>query len=240
MDISSTENEIVSKKKFNLDEFDLESYDLNPLTSGLGFHHEEKKKVISQLNSEKAEILYRNRLVQASKNQSSKINHRETGLGAFYGNKVNSFKSNDLKTKKVKLRKKEFKEATRIDQFFAFIIDFLILVSSYVGILTVFVQVIGIPFEGEVIKNFLMEFKIYFISLYGMIFIFYFTLLDSFGTFGKRLKQVQLVHTASFDPPSLKQNILRAFISLMSIALLGLPFLANFQGRLSQTKLVKF
>ena len=46
--LSNQKTERTPKIELNLDEFDLDNYDLNPLTQGLGFHCVKKEKAIAQ------------------------------------------------------------------------------------------------------------------------------------------------------------------------------------------------
>ena len=44
MDSRQNREETIPEIKFNVDDFDLENYEFEPLTEGLGFHNENKKR----------------------------------------------------------------------------------------------------------------------------------------------------------------------------------------------------
>ncbi len=240
METPKEEASQVSEIRLNLDEFDLENYELSPITQGLGFHHEEKKKSFSQSTPRRVKASHIRVPTQTPLVKSFEVNNAEllasTGLEPFYGYQVSA--STD-KVKKPKAKKMKLKSAGEIDQFCAFLLDGMVLIGSYVGVISTFIFIAGLPFEWNALKPFWFDFWSYFISVLGMIFLFYFTLLDSAGTFGKSLMSLRLINVSDSRPSSLKQNFIRAFVSLMGLALLGFPLLVDFQGKLSHTKLVK-
>ena len=159
---------------------------------------------------------------------------------SIFQQEASSSFSSGRKFKEVgKLKKDRLKNAREVDQLCAFFIDSMIIVGTYLGIMWIFISIVGFPFEWKTLKAFGPKFWPYIGLLSVSIFLFYFTLLDSAGTVGKRFMGLQLIDSKSSKTTNLKQNFFRALISLLCLTFLGFPFLVNFQDKISNTKLVE-
>ncbi len=242
------------KMKLDLDEFDLENYELGPLTQGLGLHSVKKKKSVAQfspkrtetaLNQISASTQQNNLYPQVPLKKLSEMRHtkpleptlvrRHPQQQVFHS----SFSDHKRLNKTRELQENKLREVGEVDQFCAFFIDVVVLLGVYSGMIMAFTLIAGIPYEWKVLRVFWFQFWPYFSLLGISIFLFYFTLLDSGGTPGKRIIGLRSVGTKDFKTTNLQQNFCRSFVTLLSFILFGLPFLVDFQGKASHTKLVK-
>ncbi len=76
--------------------------------------------------------------------------------------------------------------------------------------------------------------------LFLSFYLFYFTILDREGnkTFGKKIFSLKLQSKFKSNI-DLVQSFSRAFISMISFLAFGLPFILDFQGKLTDTLVVK-
>ena len=251
--LNNQKTERTPKIKLNLDEFDLDNYELNPLTQGLGFHCVKKEKAIAQPVASRVEKTlnktsvseHQNSLYpQVSLKKLSGTNYtgplKSSMSDSIFQQETCSSFSSDRKFKETgKLKKDKLKNAREVDQLCAFFIDSIIIVGTYLGIMWIFISIAGLPFEWKALKGFGPKFWPYIGLLSVSIFLFYFTLLDSAGTVGKRFMGLQLIDSKNSKTTNLKQSFFRALISLLCLVLLGFPFLVNFQDKISHTKLVE-
>ena len=110
--------------------------------------------------------------------------------------------------------------------------------AGLAGLIAAFTALARLPFEWPALKRLGLDFWPYLSGLAGLAFLFYFTLMDTCGTVGKRFLGLQLTDAAD-HPIRIPQSLSRAFISLLGLGCLGLPLIANIQGRFSGTKVVK-
>ena len=231
----------ISKGK---DEFDLESYSPNPLTEGLGFH-ERGENLEGLLKGTHR----RNRVAKIPQSSSQSLARSQK----FLGESLHSKASNTLKpfyqqqkvedttpqecagTKKQAL----WKRAGKFECFFAFFLDMIFLIMAEVVFVASFFLVARLPFNINFFKAEWHSLWPFVAVLFVAMYLLYFALLDFLGTPGKRLVRIRPIHLHTSETPSLGQNFLRALIFLLGLVPLGLPLLANLQGRLSQTRLVK-
>ena len=234
--LNNQKTERTPKINLNLDEFDLDNYELSPLTQGLGFHCVKKVRTIAQPDTgsiEKAltSDYQKNLYPQVPLRKLSEIGH---------GEPLKSRVPNSAFQQEVRIpKKKKLRNAREVDQFCAFLIDSSIVIGSYLGIMWVFISIVDIPLEWAILKAFGFQFWSYISLLSVSMFLFYFTLLDSSGTVGKRLMGLQLINLSNSKTMSLKQSFFRALASLLCLMFLGFPFLINFQDKISNTKLIE-
>ena len=75
-------------------------------------------------------------------------------------------------------------------------------------------------------------------SIFSIYYLLYFTILDLSTSPGKTIMGIRLLRTDNKNV-AVKNTFIRALISLVSSVALFLPMLLDFQGRLSDTKVVK-
>jgi len=240
---------------FNMDELDFESMDFKPVTDGLGFHHEEKKSTIIKpstalkQSNEIATQRARHQVsgVNSDLGISNPDNQREASahkseLSAFYGQ--TSTVAPQAKSTQVAQPRKQAKKVVEVElagkglQLGAWLID-LILVSLFVIVTTVLLAAVsGIDFRVLAKLVTIQDLAFFTGSLFVLFYMLYFTVLDLATTPGKSLFGITLIKADNEDV-RVSQTFTRALVTLISFLAIGLPCLIDFQGKLSDTKVVK-
>lgn len=249
-DTSSSSPKKTGSIEINLDEFIISEDSFKPMTKGLGFHHDTKRpsfkpapKEVKAFGSNKASVASSlNTLPSASiKNiiTTVNVNHMPSGLEAFYGTKPAEaqliFEERvDVKAEKILSQK----AAPQLAQFFAWVVDVLVIVSFVALTEVLLVLASGIEFRmySRLISS--NDLAIFTAAIFSIYYLLYFTILDLGSSPGKTVLGIRLTKTNGKEV-SVKHTFLRALISLVSGVALFLPMLLDFQGRLSDTKLVK-
>ncbi len=216
-------------------ELDIESFNFRPVTKGLGFHNEQKKDVVKTkvLVKEQGDISHPLKNVASlgpiSTPQEKQIFISET----VFGDVSCSYEKNDRE--QVVYKRKIVAPSF---QFTAWVVDMIIILTAYVGTFVLFSKFSGV--SGLEIKSLLYSSEniIIFVTLFSLYYISYFSVLDLAGTIGKSLLGVSVV-ACNNKNATLKQTTIRALISFISFMALGLPMILDFQGKLSDTKLVE-
>ena len=226
----------------SFDDFELNAESFKPVTKGLGFHQEQKKVSFKPSIQHKIEKTNPqaplHNLLRTNENKIK--NQAPSGLEAFYGVKPAPIQEKMLPEKETILSKptKVFKDAAQSDQFIAWIIDIFLIASSVVLTGTLLVLVSGISFNVMIKLVTEQDLILFGSSLFGIYYILYFTILELSTTPGKIIMNLQLVNTDQ-GPLKIKHTFTRAFVSLLSLLVFCLPMVLDFQGRLSDTKIVK-
>jgi uncharacterized RDD family membrane protein YckC len=249
MENQTTNNEQTPKDPtiaFSASEFNLEEFDFKPLNEGLGFHQEERKNGILPTKATKSQNISVTRgssipkvagLGVSNPKVADKGLQSMNALSAFY---EESQSTEQLPVEEVPVQKieKALKTAAMTKQFGAWLIDLLIVCALTVSLLALFVLVSGLSFEQfyQVIgPNDLMIFGA---SAFSIFFLSYFSILDLQTTPGKSVLKLRLVREDNADI-TLKDSFIRSFITLVSFVALGLPCFIDFQGKLTDTKVVE-
>lgn len=254
---NSTLSKITPPIKIDLDEFNISEDTFKPMTKGLGFHQDTKRpsfkpapKEVKMFGSAKSSVNQTLSSISTSigaPKTSRTTNQMPSGLEAFYGTKAtttsesqNLFEKpihakSEIKQEKVLSSKKT---APQTLQFFAWIIDILMIVSfvALTGVLLVFASGIEFTMYSRLISP--KELSIFTATIFSIYYLLYFTILELSATPGKTIFGIRLV-TNSGREVSVKHTFTRALISLFSGIALFLPMLLDFQGRLSDTKVIK-
>ncbi len=238
--------QVVKPIQVNLDEFQISEDTFKPMTKGLGFHQDNRRPAFVPSPKEKRSFSQSHTPVAqnisnglAPKHVST--NHLPSGLEAFYGNKpaqtLDSNTTLELNEKKPEFVN-SFVTATTVSQFFAWAIDVSV-IASFVA-LTGFLLVISSGIELNMYTKILTpnDMMLFSSAIFAIYYVLYFTILDLGATPGKTILAIRLV-TIDEKDVTVKNTFLRALVSLLSGIALFLPMLLDFQGRLSDTKLVK-
>ena len=240
----------------NLDEFNISEDSFKPMTKGLGFHQDQKKssfkpapketKVFGSARTQPAASVVLSSMVggQAAKFSAQ---HIPTGLEAFYGAKGNpgnqESSQKNLETKldlhsEVSEYKISTKTASGTAQFLAWTIDLLVIASFVTVTAVLLVLVSGIQFQMFLRLVSTQDLIIFNSAIFSIYYLLYFTILDLGASPGKTIMGIRLVR-ADNKNVEVKNTFTRALVSLFSSVALFLPMLLDFQGRLSDTKVVK-
>lgn len=249
---SSTKSTTPNSIQVNLDEFNISEDSFKPMTKGLGFHQEQKRTSFKPAPKEvkafgKSKTLPRAASILAPlSSQASAVaqGHTPTGLEAFYGTKGTAGpQANTLELQVEKVSEKNsskvaYKTAAGATQFLAWIIDILV-VTSFVAITgTLLVFASGIQFQilARLISS--QDLTAFTVAIFSIYYLLYFTILDLSASPGKTIMGIRLLRMDNSNV-TIKNTFTRALVSLLSSIALFLPMLLDFQGRLSDTKVVK-
>lgn len=242
--------------KIDLDEFQISEDTFKPMTRGLGFHHDTKRpsfkpapKEVKAFGSAKSPMNQSLNSMPTSIGATPKSTpnaaQMPSGLEAFYGAKPADPVAQNLFEKpiheKVEIKKEKTisaKSASQTSQLFAWVIDILVIASfvALTGALLVFASGIEFNMYSRLISP--QDLMIFGAAIFSIYYLLYFTILELSSTPGKTIFGIRLV-TSSGSEVTVKHTFTRALISLLSGVALFLPMLLDFQGRLSDTKVMK-
>lgn len=221
----------------NLDFDDSVEIEFRPITSGLGFHHDGRDRIsYAKVQGQKARtqnvpvgLKFRPQL------SAPQLPKGSSGLEAFYSKNENvkklecDFRENE---------KKEYQDAGYLQRIFSHFID-LIFVITLTALLPFGMFAASRIGLGQIISSLQsLEMITYGICFFTVLYFLYFSILDLGGTIGKALLGLKLVSTDQKNL-TMRRTFFRSFISLCSLVLLGLPFLFDVTGKLSDTRVVK-
>jgi uncharacterized RDD family membrane protein YckC len=237
----------------NLDEFNISEDSFKPMTKGLGFHQDQKRSSFKPSPKEVKNFGVTKNLPKASVvlstmagGQASKVTaqHMPSGLEAFYGAKGNPGNQNQVQLEKLVLNeevvqlKTTFSLAPSSAQFFAWIIDLLVVLSFVAVTGALLVIASGIQFKMLVKLISTQDLILFSSAIFSIYYLLYFTILDLTASPGKTIMGIRLLRSDDKEV-TVKNTFTRALVSIFSSIALFLPMLLDFQGRLSDTKLVK-
>lgn len=237
--------------QINFDDFEISENSFKPVTKGLGFHHEQKRQnsfrtTPKEIKNNSATKSLHPLLNDLDTNNQKKVGANvPSGLEAFYGKapehkKVEEVKLADTTTllSNNEVQYIEKKNASIVLTFAAWAIDLLVVLAFSIITTTLLVWASGINFN-TFLRIVPMEDTIIFSAiLFSIYYMLYFTILELNGTPGKTIFGLKLV-TLSNRPITVRHTFIRSIVSLLSFVALFLPMLVDFQGRLSETKVIK-
>jgi len=244
MQNQSHESAKKEKINFNIDEFDIESYDFKPVTKGLGFHGE--KETTRSLKVSEVKLKPSVKVTSSSTPiKSGYLNNVPTvkglspsltsGLDAIYNrDKIEVKKTSKTKTE-VKAKPK-FTAAAYSELILAYLVDLFIVSLVTLILFTTFYALvfkeINLMASVELIKR-SWDFSAIFFSL---VYISYFTILGPIDSVGKKAVNISQRDLKSKKRVSIKQSFTCTLISLISIPLLFLPLLFDVHNKIAGTK----
>lgn len=249
---SSTKNSTSNSIQVNLDEFNISEESFKPMTKGLGFHQEQKRtsfkpapKEVKVFGSSKTLPKAISALGPLSAQATSATqSHTPSGLEAFYGTKgTTGAQTNMLELRPEEMNDKivtqtHYKTAAGMTQMLAWMIDLLVVASfvAITGTLLVFASGIQLQMLARLIS--IQDLAAFTVAIFSIYYLLYFTILDLSASPGKTILGIRLLRTDNSNV-TIKNTFTRALVSLLSSIVLFLPMLLDFQGRLSDTKVVK-
>lgn len=235
----------------NDNEFNLEDLNFKAVNKGLGFHHKETlknaaplvkratKTSLKEANTTPAVILGKNPKTQ---NDFDPIALTQAEVALLGGHKAapktETPKAETLHGEIPLKTEKKAKEAGVVNQTVAWIIDIACITASLATTVALFTLLSGIHWSTLVGLVPAIEMGMFLGSLFVIYYLLYFTVLDLHQTPGKSLLGVRLERLDG-RRVKVKQTFTRALVGLISFALLGLPLTMDFQGKLSDTKVVR-
>jgi hypothetical protein len=224
---------------------DLDDLNFKIINEGLGFHQAEKKTSKRKAPQPTLKPLSARNHLRPDLNTIDKnyISDRPQELAAFYTPKKDKLIEKEkiekmLPTQNKKIIRKKQVKAPMFLQMTAWLIDVLFVLMVLGLTLSVLSLVSGI--EISYFREMLVEpeISIYMAGLFFIYYLLYFSILDLAGTFGKTLMGLSL-RTVNNKPLRVRHTFVRAFITLTSFLAIGLPLVIDFQGRLSETKVIR-
>jgi uncharacterized RDD family membrane protein YckC len=250
-EVQNSSPEKVNDIHLSFDDFEISEDSFKPVTKGLGFHHDQKKSsYFKNQSTPKSEVTNKTMTVQgvlnplSTKNQNQAKNQAPKGLEAFYSNldaevpPPIQMKPETTDSLKLKVSETKKSEANIALQFLAYLIDVGLILTSVLAMVTLLIYISGLnaqSFLNVVGVNDALKFGASFFSIF---YVLYFTILDLNSSPGKIIFGLKLMRLDG-KAPSVYNTFMRSFICLISFFALGLPMLLDFQGRLSDTKVVK-
>ncbi len=230
----------------NLDEFDLDSFELKPINKGLGFHGDRvldkvviRKTGVTDIgfgrSEQSAPLLTGNKFLQ-NRPQEHASAGLMNGVEAIYGTKKEKIK--------VKRTVKEniepvLKEASYFNMITAFVIDLSIIIFTTLLLLVSFYYIGFHQLTMEGFQEFILESFIYVGLIFALCFLSYFSLLEPVGTIGKRSLSLQVCQSCSNGAVTIRQSFTRSFVTLLSLTLVGVPLILDFQSKLSGSRVIQ-
>lgn len=228
----------------SFDDFEINADSFKPVTKGLGFHQEQKKTTFKPVTHTRIEMPRQTGpLNNIASDLEVKIKKQgPMGLEAFYNASATvSFPATEtlmeLKTSVVK-SPEVYSSVSAGVQLSAWIVDLVIILALVAFTGACLVLASGIDYSLIIKLVARPDLIIFSTSVFSIYYILYFTILDLSATPGKIIFGIRLVGTDR-NIFSVKNTFVRSVISLLSIGIFCLPMLLDFQGRLSDTKIVK-
>jgi uncharacterized RDD family membrane protein YckC len=242
----NNEEQTFSKTPISLsfDDFDFNVESFKPVTKGLGFHHEQKKSNYKPVTHPKIETLRSSGpLINISSVTETRIRKQApTGLEAFYGTSAASEASILEISPEIKnvtnFNQENTKSASSILQFSAWLIDMLVIFAliAITGVCLVLASGMDYQIILKLISK--LDLMIFSVSIFAIYYVLYFTILDLSTSPGKLILGLRLVGTDGGNINA-KNTFTRSIVSLLSLLVFCLPMFLDFQGRLSDTKIIK-
>lgn len=255
MEQQNSLNEAANKNKIivSFDEFNISEDSFKPMTKGLGFHQESKRqnafkaapkeiKPFSAPHQKNSSKMLLNEISNNNKEISTKS--PPVGLEAFYNapsvvaphlaesiNSITELETNNFSMKKYNL-------ASGASQISAWLIDTIMVLCFSIITTLVLVLVSGMSFQSFMRVVPVSDLSIFGSVLFSLYYLLYFTILDLGATPGKTIMGIKLVCLDEKEV-TVRHTFIRAIVTLLSFVALLLPNIIDFQGRLSDTKVVK-
>jgi uncharacterized RDD family membrane protein YckC len=225
----------------SFDDFEISAESFKPVTKGLGFHQEQKKNVFKPTSQPRIETFKNSGPINNISNELEvKIQQQSpSGLQAFYGaSATTTIPQSKIELSELPTISEVLVEAKPLLQFTAWTID-LVLVLALVA-LTGGCLVVASGLNYALILKLVSraDLAIFGGSVFSIYYILYFTILDLSTTPGKTICGIRLVGSDR-NPISVKNTFIRSIVSLLSVLVFCFPMVLDFQGRLSDTKIVK-
>jgi uncharacterized RDD family membrane protein YckC len=225
----------------SFDDFEITAESFRPVTKGLGFHQEQQKTNFKQISRTKIEkIRSQAPLGNMLRGNETRIkNLAPMGLEAFYGATapVPEIMLPEL-DKDIARPAVVLKNVSPVIQLFAWIIDVAVILSSVVitGVALMLASRINFGLIQKLVSS--QDLMLFTSSIFAIYYILYFTILDISSSPGKTIFGIRLVGTDQ-NTLTMKNTFIRSLVSLFSLLAFCFPLLLDFQGRLSDTRIVK-
>jgi uncharacterized RDD family membrane protein YckC len=246
-------------------EFDAFDPQFKPITKGLGFNQDQSPLRPSMAASKRVGVRSqvkegRLQLDNSPLDGNSKSSEKKTlldqrlGLRAFYQSEQTG--QSDIEVTPPKLEekhlvasvkpdsseklaiKRERQKANVVQQLMAWWIDIVAVLVLTTITLKIFTVLAGVSATFIVSLLSWQELLLHLVTFISIFYLAYFTMLDTRCSLGKWIVGIRVRSDKGYRI-SIGQSFTRSLVSLISLFLLALPLLMDFQGKLSATKLVR-
>ncbi|MFT6068798.1 MAG: putative RDD family membrane protein YckC [Bacteriovoracaceae bacterium] len=202
-------------------EFDIDSFEFKPVTKGLGFH-QDKIKESSTRKFKRTQTIA----------QKERIKYEERSI--TINNPVVETKKPVIKEELISKKEVKVKNARMGLQFTSFVFDFVLICLIQLGLNFAFLKLVQLDSFSKFLEFTWKEQSLFF----SFLFLFYFTILELASTPGKRIFDLKLDTTVG-KKLSIDQTLIRSVVTLLSFLTAGMPLLFDFQGKLSDTRVIE-
>ncbi len=230
------ENVPSTKKNAASVDFDLDEFDFKPITSGLGFSHQQKTTTeIKPAFAERQVIREAPAVSRPQPTPKKEMNVYQNDLSIFYGESqpvVQSAPVKEIPTEKI------HRTASKVDRIVAYILDLGILGS----VLSVMLMFMSRATEMEIMEAWAQypnEITPLILTLFCGFYILYFSISEKTGaTMGKTMMNIRVVNSENRSHEFMTL-VLRSLITLANFASLGLFSYFDLQNKATSSKVIK-
>lgn len=228
---------VPSPKKNNPSaDFDLDEFDFKPITSGLGFSHQQKTTTeIKPAFAERQVVRETPVVARPQVAPKKEMNVYQNDLSIFYGETqaaVQAAPSVEAKPEKI------FRAATKADRIVAYVLDLGILGS----VLSVMLMFMSRAMDMEILaawEQYPNEITPLILTLFCGFYVLYFSISEKTGsTMGKSLMNIRVVNSENRSQEFMTL-VLRSLITLTNFASLGLFSYFDLQNKATSSKVIK-
>lgn len=228
--------QVSSPKKNSPADFDLDEFDFKPITSGLGFSHQQKTTTeIKPAFIERPVSVREMPVARTQPTPKKEMNVYQNDLSLFYGQAEQVVKPAPVTEEKPE---KVYRNATKADRIIAYVLD-MGLLASVLSVMLVFMsRATGMEIM-EAWAQYPDEITPLVATLFCGFYVLYFAISEKSGTtFGKSMLNIRVV-----DLDNKNQNfmtlIVRSLITLTNFASLGLFSYFDLQNKATNSKVIK-
>ncbi|MES2528447.1 MAG: RDD family protein [Bdellovibrionota bacterium] len=233
MNLESTSS---PKKTPSALDLELEDFDFKPITSGLGFSHQQKITEIKPAFAERANPVRETPVVRTQPMQAPKkeMNVYQNDLSLFYGQSEAVVQAPVVEAKPEKV----YRQATKMDRIVAYVFDMAILVSVLSVMLMFMAKATGMEVM-EAWAQYPDEITPLIVTLFCGFYLLYFAIGEKTGaTVGKSLMNIRIVDMDNKNQ-SFMTLLVRSFITLINFASIGLFSYFDLQNKATNSKMIK-
>lgn len=221
--------------KLNLDDFDLDNFEIKPINKGLGFHKSEER------------VRYNSRAARTTRIEQNRPKPKAMNT---FSQPQTSLRENHVEPLPRLLREESgeklvdesaplevsYCEAEPLKRVAAYLIDLLILVTLFSLLAGTFLVIAGQSLQFESVMSLVGNADLLISGglFFALLYLLYFSILDMHSSFGKDVCGLKVTSRLKANL-SITDSFVRTLFSLVSFLALGLPMLLDFHSRLSDT-----
>lgn len=227
---------VLTPKKNNSVDFDLDEFDFKPLTSGLGFSHRQKTTTeIRPAFADRPVVREMPVVARPQTPMKKDMNVYQNDLSIFYGETQHIAKpADELNIKPEKI----YRTASKAYRIVAYIFDMGILTSVLSVMLMFMARATGMEVM-EAWAQYPDEITPLIVTLFCGFYVLYFSVSEKTGsTMGKAMMNIRVVNTDNRSQDFMTL-VMRSIITLVNFASLGLFSYFDLQNKATNSKVIK-